>query len=470
MYKNRKNLIYLFLSLFLVSGVPVVFAQEDSLDPDDADKTMTEIPNTGWQRPDIQTGLECSDYYKFGSVVMAISGDRAVYKSGEGVRMYGKIINQTDQPILDAYVFARFSKLNSERPELIGDVIDEFIPYSELFFKGREEKEVSYDFHPPKSLPNGRYRVTLYFSVAKQYNLSGLPFTNDIKGSSFEFDLKSDSDDFLHFDRKSTTVNGEEYPHVGAWPSLPIDGEYIVKQDIVNEGTTEKDVQLTYSLFFWDSLRESDLIESKIETVKLAPGAKKTLEYKGVIKDSVNYLRIIAESEGGKAIVNVRVTSPKDHLRLNYPALATLPFAKGEKGKLFTCFYNATATDPASGTVQLILSDEDDKELLRRDYSGFISGRMLAIGDDYIADRDHSLLKVSAKIFDEKQELSDSFEVIYDCNTFGVCSVSENVSEEPQKKKIAVKVWLVLVVPALIIILITLIIRRPRNKKNEKFD
>jgi len=364
---------------------------------------------------------KCADYYKFQSVQISLGANLEKYVAGDTVELKGEIVNQNTYPVVGGNVFARVSRKNNNYTEEGNFIIDEFLIKEKIALKEGEAQELESSWNIPANIAGGDYRIDYFFSVGKKFNLGGLHFSNEVVIGATEFAVESDQKYYISFNRSETVVNGEKYKHIGNWPVFGSDEKVVIKQPILNSFDEQKEVKITYNLYRWDSLDKNDLKESRTEDISIAAESSTELEYTiAQMNDAVYYLQIIAESGDIKSIVNIRLISLQENIRLNYPAITKFPINKGDNFTLFSCFHNGSNIN-SKGRVEVILSDKDGTEVGKFSYVGVITAGMLAEKSEVKAKKDYEFLKLNAKAYDADDRITDEYEVVYDCKDFNNC-------------------------------------------------
>lgn len=368
--------------------------------------------------------IDCADYCKSQSVQIKFTNNKEIYSPNEVVELSGELINDNTYPIVEGTVFARITRKNNEHPEEGNYIIDEFIVKDNISLKEKETQTINFKWTIPEGITTGNYKVEFIFSVGKQFILAGTPFYNEISMGGINFGIKSDQKSFLSFDRSKTTVNGEKYKHFGNWLTIETNKEALIKQSIQSTLNEERNVDITYNLYRWNSLNNSDLLDTKKESITLGSQTDKELEYKiPQLTEAVYYLQIVAQSKSDKSIVYIRITTPQTNIKLDYLAVTRFPIKQGEGFSLFSCFHDEAAT-ASKGKIEVILTDKKNNEVGRFDQEGLITNKMAAQKADITAQKDYDYLKLTAKVYDEKNNLKDQYETIYDCKNFNSCKDS----------------------------------------------
>ncbi|MDD4803778.1 MAG: hypothetical protein PHN69_01260 [Candidatus Pacebacteria bacterium] len=401
----------------------------------------------------------CFDYYKFQSVHVNVGPEKPVYKTGDTIIFSGTVINQNDYPIFDGYVFVRISEVNPSYITEGHNVKDEFMAIGPLAIDASSSKQVNFSWNVPARLKNGSYKADYFFSVDKKFNLGGLPFTNEITIGFSNFDIISAISKNVSFDKSSTKVNGGKYLHIGNWPMVDQGDKTIFTQNIVNTYKQSKNVEITYDLYFWDSLNEKDLISTKSEKIILKAGETKELTYEiSEIKDTVYYLKMTAKTDdGAKSIVNMRVTSSSEKPRVNYFGLNKFPLKKGDVSTIFSCFHNSSGIS-TEGRVSLIAKDIKGNNLAEIDYNGRILSSVSAEKINFDVLKNLKYVKLEQKIYDKNGVILDSEDTVYDCSLLD--------SEECKKDSNYIAIYIL--VALLIIFLSLFLFKRNRDDKKIK--
>jgi hypothetical protein len=360
----------------------------------------------------------CFDYYHFQSVQVSVGTDKDNFTAGDNITFKGELINENTYPIVDGNVFVRISEVN---PNYITEghyAVGEFIAKENISIDASSTQAISFSWKSPANLKKGEYRADYFFSVGKQFNLGGLPFTNEIIVGFDTFTLDSTLTSSVFLDRAGTKVNGEKYNQIGSWPIVEPGSKVDISQVLKNTTNETQTVQVSYDLYFWDSLNPTDLISNKTETVILTKGQSKTLSYEiPKVEKSVYYLKITAKSQlGATSILNVRVSSQLEQPRINFFATTGFPLKKGESAKIFSCFHN-TSNIATEGKVVLRATDISGNEVGRIEYTGIIPSDVSAKAGDILANKNLTYLKLDQTLYDKAGKSIYQKSEVYDCKT-----------------------------------------------------
>lgn len=412
--KKLLSIFFIFLVIFL--GIKAA-AVEPEIDIEDlfADTSL-------------QNGVDCFDYYRFQSVQVNVGPNKSTFTAGENVIFSGKIENENRYPVFNGYVYVRIAEKNPAYIHEGHNIVDEFIAVGPISVDASSSLPVSFSWKIPENLKSGDYTANYFFSVNKKMNLGGLPFTNEIIVGFSDFSIASTKTGSVSFVKSSTKVNDAKYNHIGNWPLISPNSKAVVSQVIQNTLKQDTKTEITYNLYYWDSLDPKDFISTKKEDLILKAGESKTLTYEiPKVEQSAYYLQIVAKNENGtKSIVNIRITSDIAKPRINYFGLDNFPIKKGATTTLYSCFHN-TSNISASGTTILIAKDKVGREISRVEYNGVIPSAISAQKSEFIANSNLDYIKLEQKIYDNKNNLLDSQEIIYDVSLIKESEIKTDV-------------------------------------------
>lgn len=356
--------------------------------------------------------------YKFQSVQVSVGPEKQSYAAGDAITFTGDIVNQNSYPVVDGNVFVRISKVNPNYMSDGHNTVAELTALSSVAVDADTSLPVKFTWAAPKDLGAGDYRADYFFSVGNKFNLGGLPFTNEIIVGFANFKITNTVNTQFVLDRMNTKVNGEKYNHIGNWPIINKGEKIEITQPVKNLTNKEIKVDVTYNLYFWDSLNAADKLDTKTETVTVPANSSKDLTY--IIpksEQSVYYLNIKATTGDASSIVNIRTTSDIVKARINFPAITSFPLIKGDSANLFSCFH--TIYGATNGKLALTLTDSSGNNVARGEYSGAIGSQMSAASMNFTADKDYTLLNLKAELFDDQGKVVDSYQTKYDCSILG---------------------------------------------------
>jgi hypothetical protein len=457
----KKQVLFLTITL-LVLPIFCVYAQNND------QTTAEDLAHDAWQAPPPtqENSINCFDYYKFQSVSVSAGPDNQAYQPGTQVHFSGTIANNNNYPIVNGNLFVRISKSNPNFMEEGQFIVDEFVAVEDIAIESNGKKNVDFTWPVPVDISNGSYVVDYFFSVGKKFNLGGLPFSNDVTAGMAKFDINSTISDYVSFERMGTTINGEKYHQVGAWPNVDLGKEVVVKNVLHNSYATEKSVTISQDLYRWDSLNENDRLDTKKMTVLIPAHSSQEITYTiPQVAESVYYLKTVATyDQDVTSVINVRFTSLSAHARLNFPAVTKFPVSKGDQFTLFSCYHNSSYSE-ASGTVHVSLTDKDGKMIDEAEYKGKISSAMAAVKQDITAKKDYDYMKLTAQITDDNGAIVDHYETVYDCAKIGKCNASSSDVGKDRTKKNILAIVVIAIVSLVVIMVIIKIMGKVHSHK-----
>ena len=459
-----KKILWSFLGAFLFLGMPFwVGAQEES--------DVNQETESEWSiSAPIENGVDCFDYYEFQSVRVHALPENEDYLPGQDVRFIGNITNDNDYPVVDGNLYVRIAKSRDDFKKEGHDVVDEFFVMEGVSLLANGSKDFEFTWNISPDLSGGKYVVSYFFTVGKKFNLGGLPFSNEIVAGLTDFSVKSQSLGGLYFDRKNVKFNDQPYLHIGNWPSIEKGSNVGFKYNLSNTFDKDLDVLVSFTAYYWDSLREEDHIKSYAEEVTVPKDSSKEFIFNLENVDrSVYYVQAKAESGTLKSMVNTRfVVENGEGPRLNYPAITGFPIKEGDKVNLFTCFHNTTYAN-TEGTVELELFDEKNKLVGSVKHEGLIPSAMSAIKSEISAKKDYDYLVLKARVLDKAGNEVDKYETVYSCEQFGNCKIKPESESGALAKNISSSLVMIIVFALLFLIVVVVVISKSmRGKKNMK--
>jgi hypothetical protein len=402
--------------------------------------------------------------YQFQSVEVGVGPTQVKYKAGEIIDFSGKLKNKNPYPVVDGNVFVRISKVNPNFATEGHNAIDEFIALENVSIDSESEIQAEFNWQVPSNLGAGDYQADYFFSVGKKFNLGGLPFTNEIIVGFSRFEVISDQQTDFVLDRSKTLVNGEKYQHTNNWPFIKQGEKAEIFQPLKNLSAQGVEVDVTYDLYYWDSLDENDFISSKSEKVSISANSSINLNYMiDNVSEAAYYLKITATKDDVSSIVNLRITSDVTKARINYPAITKFPINKGETFKVFSCLHTVFGEEENAKLI-LTLTDDDGEEVAKGEWSGLVGSFMQAVSSEITIPDEYGFLTLKAELFDTSGALVEEYETNYDCSTLD--SESCRTLNENRMKEIVLIVSIIVILLALVLLFIS----KKLNKGNGGLD
>ncbi len=371
----------------------------------------------------VPSGPSCFDYYKFQSITIDLLGNKKSFQAGEGAEFIGSIINANTYPVVDGSLILRLSKLNP-KSSVGNDIIDEWTAKENINLRAGEKMPVSFNYQLPSGLPTGSYTLTSYFLTQNKFNLAGLSFTDDIYGGYTTFSVEGKSERSIKFDRAGVKVDGVPFRIFGLVSKyFPEDTKSISVEVPLENGTDKKlKTSVIYSIYGWDGAKEN-LLKTWSESVDLLAGTSKKFSIKPlsfkidmVPERPVYFVRIKAESGDELAEIHIRLAKRGFRPRLNDLAITNFPISGGQKSVIFACYHNTTKGQ-GTGKLDLSLISPSGKVIAQTSYAGDIFGDIRVLTKE-IVNQNLDKFTLSAKLYDNKNNLVDETEISYDCSKF----------------------------------------------------
>ncbi len=372
--------------------------------------------------------VSCFDYYDFGSVEVPLTPSVRTASPGSRVVFTGVIKNTNPYPIVDGALYIKiFKEDTSTVAGNTSEVVDQFFVKEDMSLVASSSQDISFEWEVPTYARTGTYRLGTYFVTSKKFNLLGLSFTDDVIGNSTAFGVAGDVDEGVEFDKQQTLLNGQQYHFAAFPPKVEKEEPVEVSLRIDNDTNQEKQVQVSWELYKWDALDPTNLISEKRQTVKVPSGGDSVTYRVTDSSHSVYYLVATLEYKDTKSIIATRfVRRGVNEARINFPSLTAFPLQKGNEATVFACLHNtgqADIVDNIRFTMSLVDRDSGE-EVHSYAYEGYVTNSMMALKDDFKADRNINNLLLIANIYQDGVKV-DSAEVEYRCGDIDSAMCSE---------------------------------------------
>ncbi|MEX1112496.1 MAG: hypothetical protein WEC84_03465 [Candidatus Andersenbacteria bacterium] len=373
-------------------------------------------------------------------------------------------------PIVDGAVFAKIYRTDdgaaTENPGP-RDLVDQYFIQRDVTLAAEESKPISHTWRVPAHLPTGDYQLATYFVNGDAFNLSGLSFTDDIVGEITPFHVTGEAGESVAFNRATATVNTEPYRFVSFAPQ--VEGEATFSIDLVNPTSESQTIPVTWQLYTWDSLRQSNLLDTTRETVTVGANASQTVSYTtSQNAHAIYYLVGTAEYEDTKSIVGMRVTRPDvEQVRINFPGVTSFPLTAGAENTLFSCIHGAGVQDVVSNNIlTLTLTGPGGNVIHSYTYEGDITGGMMGVADVFTPNQTYDRFTLSAEL-QHNGVIVDRAAMEYDCSEIdpALCSSSAGSSAGPDSDAPSGRTLLMAGIGALVLILILAIAAMVTRKR-----
>ena len=282
--------------------------------------------------------------YKFGSIDVSLFSDTSQVIAGSTMHIKAEIKNANDYPITEGNLFIKIFKKQDpisnqgvnyfkELPPADflanGDFLtDQWIVQKSITLKANETKNIAFDYKISDFAESGEYRFIPYFQVAQRWNLLGLPFTEDVGGAPLETAVKNgQTSSGVEFQKNDVKLQGKQFHFIGFIKSYPTDQSVDISAPLRNSSSEQRQVKVTWEVFYWHNLPAAKPFEKKEEVVSLGAGETKNLTF-AVSKNDlpVNYMVVTADYKGTKSILNIRFArQTQAKARINFAGIQKFP-------------------------------------------------------------------------------------------------------------------------------------------------
>jgi hypothetical protein len=432
MHKKYKVLAIFGIIVTILSPQIVVIAQEEEV------QESLELTQTGVKSGEI---VNCFDYYKFGTegITLTAGSEQSEYKPYDLVEVSGEIVNNNNYPIIGLTVRARVlrSHPNPVEQRALYTTVDDFEVVENITLKAKESYTLQYAYNVLGNAPTGDYKIQYYVYNQDRFNLNGLSFTEDIVANMTEFRVEGGAE-HIYLDKTQITVGGKDNDTRGFITQQEKGNNIPIKLPVVNPSNEEKEVEISYKLYKWDEILESNFIEEQIQIVNIKGNSKVDLEYKVESTEYPVYYVVIEANTTGeqdsplikdKSMAHIRFSvEGNNRPRVNWVGLSKNPFEGGEV-ELITCVHNTVfETDKGPVRMQSIAKDEKGRELSKIEYEGEMPSAINGIKNKLNTEKKFNTVTIETSIYNVSNELVDNIITNYNCNELSpeLCVVETN--------------------------------------------
>jgi hypothetical protein len=403
--------------------------------------------------------VSCFDYYSFGSVTVDLMSQASTAVAGMDMKFDGIISNTNNYPIVDGNVYVKIFKSRGEEKDANGpDVVDQFIVEQNISIPAQGSVPFSVDWKVPASAVKGDYQVATFFVTDKKFNLSGLSFTDDVVGNTFNFTVDG-TETGVFFDKSSVLVNEEPYFFAAYPPRISSDNNAAISVSVQNTTTESQNTQIVWSIYKWDAINPDNLIKTVNTDATIEPSSEKIFNIEISDKEyPVYYVVGELKNRDGKSFVGIRyVRDGVDLVRLNFPSITKFPLVRGEENTIFTCLHNS-GTSPVVRDNKMIMELKDDKGNIVESYTyeGPVTGDMMAVKKDFKSLKSLNVFSLHTQLW-TNGVLVDESVINYDCKLIDSGQCPSNS---------IIKILTSLIGGVVLIFLLIFILKKIRNKNS----
>ncbi|MFZ2456462.1 MAG: hypothetical protein WAX07_08295 [Candidatus Altiarchaeia archaeon] len=355
-------------------------------------------------------GLKFKDFYP----------EKVTYFQNDTVKLTYTIANEFGSPLVagDVKVLVLYrAPYDVDRIE-DDDVLDDYIVKKDVSLQSGDKYTGSFEWAIPSRAKPGVYSVNAYFPVKKKFNIAGLTFYTAVPGATTTFEVKGDTYEQILIDKNSTTFNGKRYMFRAPIPMVDANAQISITAKLLNSG--KKDVNVVYELYKWDD------IEARLDSYTKTETASDTKELNYALSNlpvGVYVARITASSGDMKSILKVRFYYKGALGRFIWLGLGSFPLMNGDASKVGFCLSNS-AVDPGDSSVKFNVSgtitvlDESGNKILEEKYTAPLTAAISGKRINFTAGKQLTRATVKADMYDDKGNLMDEVEILYDYAKF----------------------------------------------------
>lgn len=408
-----------------VIGVAVLFllaslASAQSIGPDSGGN-QSAVPVAS------PTGVNCFDYYRFGSVQASISAQTSSAVSGTPITFTGTLANQNQYPIVDGALYVKVFRLrdNPREKNVNGPfVVDQFFVRDGINLPADGRMPIIFTWDIPSYTPSGRYEIATFFTTSKKYNLLGLSFTDDVVGNRAGFEVVGEIHDIVAFDKDKVSVGDTTYRFAAYPPRMDASAPVPIEAVVRNDTDSDAHVSIHWQAYAWDQGRLENLISQNTQSVIVPKNGTARASY--TVSDTKYPVYLVVGTlswQNTQSIINVRfVRQGVDRTRINFPAITAFPLVAGKETTLFSCLHNSgeSATVP-NGRLEIKLSDSMGRTIHEYVYEGDVTGAMMGVADAFTPEAGYNVIKLDAMLY-QGGALVDEAHLTYDCEAIDEAS------------------------------------------------
>ena len=384
---------------------------------------------------------DCFAHYNFqnGLVFENFHTDKATYNPGDTIIVSYTTTSYMQAPIVQGSVKAQI--LFSDSTTGTQNIIDEFFVLRDVNLQIGDSLSKEFRWSIPTDAKPGKYLVNLYFIVADRFNLAGINFIFTIPGKQTNFEVTQADEapsqySNVYFDQAATLVNNELYPFIGFPRSYDVKESINIKTKITNDGAIKKSLAISIETYSFDEGKEQNKLESKSKQIEMTlnGGESGEIEYslEGLTPD-VYLIKLIAwDGERNVAMMKIRIPVSGVKGIFNYLGLDKFPVDKNQAGTIFFCtseFADYATIFEGHGYVEVV-DLQNDKVLAKENFGpiNITPSEPQGYVAQFTAPQNLNKIKLRGFLYDDKNNLMDSQEVIYDTTKFASVQKSIQVA------------------------------------------
>jgi len=375
----------------------------------------------------------CFAYYNFGSVHTTIQSQTPVVTSGVPLTLVATITNTNSYPIVDGALYIKIFKKRPDGQSSNGPaVVDEFFATDTIDLDAHASTTFSFTYQIPNYAETGSYQVATFFTTSKKFNLSGLSFTDDVVGSTYDFSIVGAQTGTVEFDKDSVSLAGQPYHFASYPPTIDKNEPAAIDATVTNSTDNAQIVKVNWITYTWDSQLSSNIVASStIQEIFIPANESKNVQYVVLQNTDPVYLVIGQVSyQDTKSFIDVRfVRQDVNKPRLNFPAVTSFPLEAGVPVTLFSCLYNSgTANIIAPYKINLSLIAPSGRIIQNYNLTTPVTGDMMLAKDLFTPKSTYDKFTLKATLSNLSGVIVDQVTIDYSCEAINpkLCSKGKN--------------------------------------------
>lgn len=458
MRKKYKILATLVIIISILSPNIIIIAQELTSEKNPLD--MHQIDLSGIKEGEF---IDCSDSYKLGTegIDLKLASNKIEYNPYDLVEISGEITNNNNYPITGLTVRARLFRINpnSVIEGILYTTVDDFEVVNNITLKEKGKYQLQHTYNISGKSPTGEYKINYYLYNQGRIIPNTLSLIESITLSSTEF-IVSGGSEHIYLDKSNININGKLNNNRSFIDGTEKGKNIPIKLPLVNPTDSSKEIRISYKLYKWNEIVESNFIEEQSKELTISPNSKIDLEYiaNTSILDYPLYYLVITAMPVGQRESDLNVEKTMAHIsfgfkdinrqRLNFIGLDKNPF--NEKNiNMLICIQNINfQLDEEFIKVKSIAKDEKGRELSKIEYQGKLPLSIFGFKNKLNTDKKFNKVTIETNLYNANDELIDNLIINYNCNELSSDSCNTELNN---RNIIIVSILILLLILGLVI-------------------
>ncbi len=376
--------------------------------------------------------VNCFDYYRFGSAGVMLSTPLSGTIPGTPFTFIGTVNNTNPYPLVGLEVYVKIFKKQAKESDVLANghlLVDQFVAVPSMTIPANGSVPVTFIWNVPTDTEPGEYMLATYTMTNKQYNLSGLSFTDDVTGSAVSFTVRGKKDGDVAFDKNKVMMNDTQFRFAAYIPVFTKDETVTISVPLTNSTKETQTAHISWKQYNWDGLRAEALVDSKSESITLKPGETQEVSH-AVTKVSGAVTYVVADATVGTAhsILDMRFArSGIEQARINFPSLASFPLKEGKEATVFSCLHVVGHETLPGGKLELLLTDAGGLTITKATYLGDITGAMMGFAEKFTPTKNYDKVTLTA-ILSRGGVVEETGTITYDCSVIDPTTCADDPS------------------------------------------